>query len=88
MEKQTNLTAVTSNPHYGGIQTEENLYLPEPNQSYSASVQPLKSVYNDISEFPTADDIDAPIKGIYNENVATSSLTFSPGVEENEYGDN
>ena len=96
IEKQTNVTAVTSNPHYGGVATEENLYLSEPNQSFSASIpnQSLsipeikKSAYNEINDFPTANDIDAPIMGIYNEATAVTSLTLPPGVEENEYGNN
>ena len=87
VEKQTEVTAVTNNPHYGGIQAEENVYLPEPNQSFSASLLPPgnKSAYNEINDFPKADD---SITGIYNEVSAVTSLTFSPGVEENEYANN
>nr|APZ81095.1 Delta [Oopsacas minuta] len=55
--KEANNPAVTSNPHYAGLQAEENVYQAEPNLSISISAQKIqKSAYNDINDLPVASD--------------------------------
>ena len=76
------VTAVTSNPLYAGLQAEENIYQPDPNLSVSLSAQKInKSVYNDISELPVAADF----RGLYNDIALHPSKPSPTNLEEKEY---